>query len=43
MARSMPLKRSVTPEQVASTTLELIKNNSLTGQTIALDAGALLS
>jgi 3-oxoacyl-[acyl-carrier protein] reductase len=42
MAQSMPLKHSVTPEQVATTTLELIKNDSITGQTIALDAGALL-
>jgi enoyl-[acyl-carrier-protein] reductase (NADH) len=42
MAQSMPLKHSVTPEQVATTTLELIRNDSITGQTIALDAGALL-
>jgi hypothetical protein len=32
----------VTPEQVASTMLELITNESITGQTIALDAGGLL-
>jgi len=42
MAESMPLKHSVTPEQVATTTLELLRNESITGQTIALDAGALL-
>ena len=42
MSESMPLKHSVTPEQVATTTLELLKNESITGQTIALDAGALL-
>jgi 3-oxoacyl-[acyl-carrier protein] reductase len=42
MAEGMPLKRSVTPEQVATTTLELIKNDAITGQTIALDTGALL-
>src|SRR3954454_6592185 len=42
MAESMPLKRSVTPEQVATTTLELIRNDAITGQTIALDTGALL-
>ena len=42
MEQGMPLKRSVTPEQVASTMLELIRNDSITGQTIALDAGALL-
>jgi 3-oxoacyl-[acyl-carrier protein] reductase len=42
MSDSMPLKHSVTPEQVATATLELLKNESITGQTIALDAGALL-
>jgi 3-oxoacyl-[acyl-carrier protein] reductase len=42
MRNNMPLKRSVTPEEVAATTLELLKNDSITGQTIALDAGALL-
>jgi 3-oxoacyl-[acyl-carrier protein] reductase len=42
MSESMPLKHSVSPEQVATTTLELLKNDSITGQTIALDAGALL-
>jgi 3-oxoacyl-[acyl-carrier protein] reductase len=42
MSDSMPLKHSVTPEQVATTTLELLRNESITGQTIALDAGALL-
>jgi 3-oxoacyl-[acyl-carrier protein] reductase len=42
MSESMPLKRSVTPEQVATTTIELLKNDAITGQTIALDTGALL-
>jgi 3-oxoacyl-[acyl-carrier protein] reductase len=42
MSDSMPLKHSVSPEEVATTTLELLKNDSITGQTIALDAGALL-
>jgi 3-oxoacyl-[acyl-carrier protein] reductase len=42
MAQALPLKHSITPEQVATTTLELIRNDSITGQTIALDAGALL-
>lgn len=42
MRNNMPLKRSVAPEEVAATTLELLKNDSITGQTIALDAGALL-
>src|SRR5215216_6680206 len=36
MAEGMPLKRSVTPEQVATTTLELLANDAITGQTIAL-------
>jgi 3-oxoacyl-[acyl-carrier protein] reductase len=42
MAESMPLKRSVTPEQVAAATLELLQNDAVTGQTVALDSGALL-
>ena len=42
MRNNMPLKRSVSPEEIATTTLELLKNDSITGQTIALDAGALL-
>ena len=42
MAAGLPLQRLITPEQVATTTLELIKNDSITGQTIALDSGALL-
>ena len=42
MAAGMPLKRSVTVEQVATTMFELISNDAITGQTIALDAGGLL-
>jgi|SRR4051812_19215271 len=42
MASGLPLKHLITPEQVASTTVELIRNDSITGQTIALDSGALL-
>jgi 3-oxoacyl-[acyl-carrier protein] reductase len=42
MIEGLPLKRSVSPEEVASTMLELIKNDSITGQIIALDSGALL-
>jgi 3-oxoacyl-[acyl-carrier protein] reductase len=42
MAAGLPLQRLITPELVATTTLELIKNDSITGQTIALDSGALL-
>jgi hypothetical protein len=42
MEQGLPLKHSITPEQVASTMLELITNDSITGQTIALDSGGLL-
>jgi 3-oxoacyl-[acyl-carrier protein] reductase len=42
MEQGLPLKHSITPEQVASTMLELIKNDSITGQTVALDSGGLL-
>jgi 3-oxoacyl-[acyl-carrier protein] reductase len=42
MESGLPLKHSITPEQVASTMLELIKNDSITGQTVALDSGGLL-
>jgi 3-oxoacyl-[acyl-carrier protein] reductase len=42
MEAGLPLKHSITPEQVASTMFELIKNDSITGQTIALDSGGLL-
>ena len=38
----LPLKRSVTPEQVAATMFELISNDAITGQTVALDSGGLL-
>ncbi|MCC6176379.1 MAG: glucose 1-dehydrogenase [Chloroflexi bacterium] len=37
-----PLKRSVAPEEVATVALELIRNPSTTGQTVAIDAGTLL-
>jgi 3-oxoacyl-[acyl-carrier protein] reductase len=42
MIDGLPLKRSVSPDEVASAMLELIKNDSITGQVVALDAGALL-
>src|SRR5688572_28361328 len=42
MAAGMPLKRSVTVEQVATATFELISNEAISGQTVALDAGGLL-
>lgn len=43
MSAGLPLKRSVTPEQVAATIFELITNDAITGQTVALDAGGLLA
>ena len=42
MEAGLPLKHSITPEQVASAMFELIKNDAITGQTVALDSGALL-
>jgi NAD(P)-dependent dehydrogenase (short-subunit alcohol dehydrogenase family) len=42
MASGLPLKRSVTAEQVAAAMFELISNDAITGQTVALDAGGLL-
>lgn len=42
MRASVPLKRSVEPEEVATATMELIRNDAITGQTIALDAGLLV-
>ncbi|MFN8523646.1 MAG: SDR family oxidoreductase [Chloroflexota bacterium] len=38
-----PLKRSVTPEEIATATLECVRNGGLTGQTIAVDTGLLLT
>ena len=43
MSAGLPLKRSVTVEQVAATMFELISNDAITGQTVALDAGGLLA
>ena len=37
-----PLKRTVTPEEIATVTVECLRNDSLTGQTITVDAGSLL-
>jgi hypothetical protein len=42
MSERLPLKHSITPEQVASTTLELLTNEAITGQIVALDSGGLL-
>jgi len=42
MRASFPLKRSVEAEEVATAAMELIRNDSMTGQTLAQDAGLLL-
>lgn len=39
---SFPLKRSIEPVEVATAALELIRNDAMTGQTLAQDAGLLL-
>jgi hypothetical protein len=36
------LKRSIEPVEVATAALELIRNDAMTGQTLAQDAGFLL-
>jgi 3-oxoacyl-[acyl-carrier protein] reductase len=42
MRASFPLKRAVEAEEVATAALELIRNDAITGQTLAQDAGFLL-
>ena len=42
MRASFPLKRSIEPVEVATAALELIRNDAMTGQTLAQDAGLLL-
>jgi 3-oxoacyl-[acyl-carrier protein] reductase len=42
MRASFPLKRAVEAEEVATAALELIRNDAMTGQTLAQDAGLLL-
>jgi 3-oxoacyl-[acyl-carrier protein] reductase len=42
MRASFPLKRAVEVEEVATAALELIRNDAITGQTLAQDAGFLL-
>jgi 3-oxoacyl-[acyl-carrier protein] reductase len=42
MRASFPLKRSVEAEEVATAAMELIRNDAMTGQTLAQDAGLLL-
>jgi 3-oxoacyl-[acyl-carrier protein] reductase len=42
MRAAFPLKRSIEPEEVATAAMELIRNDSMTGQTLAQDSGLLL-
>ncbi len=42
MRSSFPLKRAIEPEEVATAALALIRNEAITGQTLAQDAGLLL-
>ena len=42
MRASFPLQRAVEAEEVATAALELIRNDAMTGQTLAQDAGLLL-
>src|SRR5262245_31217206 len=42
MRAAFPLKRSVEAEEVATAAMELIRNDAMTGQTLAQDAGLLL-
>ena len=42
MRASFPLKRAVEAEEVATAAMELIRNDAMTGQTLAQDAGLLL-
>jgi 3-oxoacyl-[acyl-carrier protein] reductase len=42
MRASFPLKRAVEAEEVATAAMELIRNDAITGQTLAQDAGFLL-
>jgi len=42
MRASFPLQRSIEPEEVATAAMELIRNEAMTGQTLAQDAGLLL-
>jgi 3-oxoacyl-[acyl-carrier protein] reductase len=41
-AAAAPLKRTVAPEEIATAAVECLRNDSLTGQTITVDAGALV-
>jgi 3-oxoacyl-[acyl-carrier protein] reductase len=39
---AFPLQRAIEPENVATAAMELIRNDAMTGQTLAQDAGFLL-
>jgi 3-oxoacyl-[acyl-carrier protein] reductase len=39
---TVPLHRTVEPEEVATAVVETVRNDAMTGQTIAVDAGSLL-
>ena len=42
MEQTAPLKRSVAPEEIATATVECLRNDAITGQTIVVDAGMLV-
>ena len=42
MEQSAHLKRGVAPEEIATATLECLRNDAITGQTIVVDAGLIL-
>jgi len=42
IAQASPLRRNVGVEQIASVTLECLRNDNMTGQVIAIDSGTLL-
>jgi 3-oxoacyl-[acyl-carrier protein] reductase len=41
-AEAAPLKRTVAPEEIATATIECLRNEAMTGQTIAIEAGSTL-
>ena len=42
MEANAPLERSVAPEEIATATVECLRNDSMTGQTVVVDAGLML-
>jgi 3-oxoacyl-[acyl-carrier protein] reductase len=42
MEQNAPLRRGVAPEEIATATLECLRNDAMTGQTVVVDAGLLL-